>query len=107
MNDRQDYLLFKARIEYEQAKDKHNNHCEKLTEAKSSKRVWGEELDVLSGKLAVEAVEYIGVLQEAYERRGYELEELKQKGVNQTNTKQDSEESCEPTTKTKPIYGSR
>lgn len=86
MNERQEYLLYKARMAFETARDAQNKHCDAQTASTTSKRIWGEQMDILNGKLATEAVEYINVLNEAYERRGYEIEDLKTKAANSSAT---------------------
>lgn len=85
MNERQEYVLYKARMEFEQAREAQHKHCDKIDQSKSSIKSWGEKLDKLNNKLATEAVEYIAVLQEAFDRRGDEIEKLKEQLQNRNN----------------------
>lgn len=77
MNERQEFILYKARMMYENKRQEQNNWCDEAKTQNSSMKSWGEKLDTLNGQLATEAVEYIKVLQEAYDRRGEEIDTLK------------------------------
>lgn len=95
-NDRQNYVLYKARMVYEEARKKQNNWCDDQKLVNSSVRKWGEEMDKLNGQLAIEAVEYITVLQEAYDRRGSEIEMLEEKLKNVLTQTKPTESSYPP-----------
>jgi recombinational DNA repair ATPase RecF len=107
-NERQEYVLFKARMEFETAREDRNKHLDEGKKAKSLMKLWGEQLDVMNGKLATEAVEYINVLQAAYESRGYEIEELKTKVQNQSSQTKEVSSTTDnkyPVPLGTPIYG--
>lgn len=82
MNHRQDYVLFKARYEYEQRKKELNEHLDTLAEGKTTSRSWGQKHDKLCKALATDAVEYISVLQEEYSRAKDDVEMWKDKALN-------------------------